>query len=185
MSKRSRERCKRYCAPGATTCKFHGGASPQAKRAARSRVAESEAIALAEHHEVEPGLDPFDALQTLASRAVEAERILHERVGELRTAKVDSGEVMAWERALTRAGKLLVDISRLDIDERKVAIQQVHLAELGRCWHEAHELLLARLLPLVPTTQRAEAERIVTQEGPGIIRSVFSSRGHNTRALGQ
>lgn len=44
-SKRTGERCKRYCAPGARTCKFHGSATRRAKTAAAKRVAQASGYA--------------------------------------------------------------------------------------------------------------------------------------------
>jgi hypothetical protein len=42
-SKRSGQQCRRWAALGATVCVVHGGGSPQARRAAKARLAEAEA----------------------------------------------------------------------------------------------------------------------------------------------
>jgi len=45
VSKRSGQRCKRFCAPGHLTCKLHGGGSPQAQRSAQVRATVAEVMA--------------------------------------------------------------------------------------------------------------------------------------------
>lgn len=45
LSKRSGQRCKRWCAPGHLTCKLHGGGSPQAARSAQVRATVAEVMA--------------------------------------------------------------------------------------------------------------------------------------------
>jgi hypothetical protein len=45
MSKRTGERCKRYCAPGFRTCVWHGSATKKSKMAAAKRIAKASGYA--------------------------------------------------------------------------------------------------------------------------------------------
>lgn len=39
MSKQAKRRCKQPAIPGGTVCRFHGGAAPQVRQAAKDRIA--------------------------------------------------------------------------------------------------------------------------------------------------
>ena len=129
---RSGGRCKRAPILGATRCRLHGGASPQARRAAQVRVVEAKAARMVPSYE--PMSDPVTALLQLAAEVVGFKDWLGGRLAELRDdqwvsqTRLGAEQISAWtaayERALDRTGRLLVDIGRLNLEERQVQISQ-------------------------------------------------------------
>lgn len=83
-SKRSGEQCGRAASPGQRVCVSHGAGSPQAKLAARERLAALVDPALEALREVldDPDAKPADKLRA-------AESVL-DRTGHSRTSKVES-----------------------------------------------------------------------------------------------
>lgn len=124
--------CKRAPLVGGSRCRLHGGASPQARRAAQVRVVEAKAARMVPSYE--PLSDPVTALLQLAAEVVGFKDWLGGRLAELRDdqwvsrTKLGAEQISAWtaayERALDRTGRLLVDIGRLNLEERQVQISQ-------------------------------------------------------------
>jgi len=65
-SKRSGERCRRFCAPGFVVCKWHGGGSPQAQRSAERRELVAELVSAG------PGSVPAGPRRTSAQIVADA-----------------------------------------------------------------------------------------------------------------
>jgi hypothetical protein len=114
---------------------MHGGAAPQVKRKAAQRLADAEARAAFAKYRPETSAldDPVTALLELAAEVQGWQRFLADRVSELET--VDwrrdhrAGEqlhamVSLYERSMDRAGRLLVDLGKLGLDERRVRLQE-------------------------------------------------------------
>lgn len=128
------EPCRRYAMAGATVCPTHGGRAPQVRKAAHQRLAESRALRVLDREGVEPVTDPVDALARLAAEAVGLKDLLGQRVAELSDdgwvsrTKLGAEQASAWlsayERAVERTGKLLVDLARLGLDERAVRLSE-------------------------------------------------------------
>jgi hypothetical protein len=114
-------------------------------------------------YDAEPVENPLTALQALAGRALRLEQVIGGIVNDLSSIRYGSGEggeqlraeVAVLERAMDRCGKILVDIAKLNIEERlaKVTERQTELvaAALG--------VVLADM-GLSPEKQR-EAQRAV------------------------
>jgi hypothetical protein len=126
-SKRTGQRCKRAPIIGGTTCWVHGGAAGQVQRKAAVRVAEARAMATFEHDSPN-GRDPepLDVLAELAVLVREVTAFKDFTADRLRALTADdwraadagvAAEVALFERAADRAGRLLVDVSRLGIED--------------------------------------------------------------------
>jgi hypothetical protein len=153
---------------GSKVCKAHGGRARQVKAKAAQVLAERKAeailVGLADY---EPVTDPLTTLQHLAGRAVRLLDVLEGVVSELTRLRYSTqaeqidGRVIVYERAMDRAGRLVADLARLNIDERlaKVSGQQAEalnrvlrgaLADLGvAVTDEAVRAAVARQLRLV------------------------------------
>jgi len=120
---------------GADKCRMHLG------RKAATVILEAQAERLLYRYDATPCGDPLEALQRLAGRALALEETIGHLVNNLESIRYESGgegggeqlraEVAVLERAMDRCGKLLVDIAKLNIDERLVRVteKQAGLAE--------------------------------------------------------
>jgi hypothetical protein len=120
---------------GSGQCKLHGGCMPNN----RVSAIEEQAVRLLYKHNAGPVADPLEALQRLAGRALALEETIGKLVNDLRSVRYSTetggeqlrAEVAVLERAMDRCGKILVDIAKLNIEERmaKVTEAQAALAE--------------------------------------------------------
>lgn len=113
-------------------CSTHGGKAPQVRAAAARRAeeqrVEAEARKLLDQADADPLVDTVEALQRLAGRVQAAVDTIGSRVNELQSLRFtdhkDSeqlrSEVAIWERLLGRLHTLLVDMTRLGIEDRHV-----------------------------------------------------------------
>lgn len=123
--------CERRLGAGEVRCRWHGGAAEQVKAKAVDRSLDDEVKALLVDQDVRPVTDPLTALQELLGEVVAVKTAFAARVDELNQVTTTDllgrenvrALVQAYERALDRAGKLLVDASRLNLDERLIAIR--------------------------------------------------------------
>jgi hypothetical protein len=130
--KTSGEPCPNWAMHGQLVCAAHGGRSPQAKAAAEERQAEAEARKVLYKYDAHPVDNALEALQRLAGRALALEAAMGDMVNDLKSVRYQGGEgaeqlrgeVAVLERAMDRCGKILVDIARLNIDERLVKIEE-------------------------------------------------------------
>lgn len=127
--------CRNYPVKGAKVCRMHGGAAPQVRAAAERRTAEAEVTAAADRYAqtAAPVADPLSALLALAGEIVGFKNYLAARVAEMRaeawryagaTAEQLRAEVALYERALDRTARVLVDINRLGLEERRTALAE-------------------------------------------------------------
>jgi hypothetical protein len=117
---------------GAEVCgKFHG-AAPQAKAAARRRLAHGEALKALAEMDVEPLGDPMEALAELAADAIAYYRWCAERVNALKeqlryehekAAEQLRAEIGMYERAMERAQKFIADYRKLQIAEHPIKVE--------------------------------------------------------------
>jgi hypothetical protein len=126
--------------PGWGKCRKHLGSTPNVAKAAERERAEHEARrALEGITDFAAVTDPVERLQLLAGRAEKFMEVLGERVSELRSVRysADGGEqlraeVALYERAMTAAGRTLVDLARLGLDERQVRLNEQTARLVGR-----------------------------------------------------
>ena len=115
--------------PGAGNCKNHGGSPP----AGRVHALNEQARRLLYKHDAPPVADPLEALQRLAGRALALEETIGELVNSLRSVRYETeaggeqlrAEVAVLERAMDRCGRLLVDIAKLNIEERLAKVTEI------------------------------------------------------------
>jgi DNA gyrase/topoisomerase IV subunit A len=136
--------CKAWAMVGSKVCVAHGGAAPQVRAKAAQNIAEAEARrALEGLEDYEAITDPIERLQLLAGRAERFMEIVGTRVEELTSMRYRTeseqlrAEVAVYERAIASTGKLLVDLARLNLDERAVKLQEAQVAILAGALAEA------------------------------------------------
>jgi len=93
-----------------------------------------------------PVTDPLSALQKLAGRAAAWEDLIGEKVNEMRSIRYSTeggeqlrAEIAVMERAMDRLGRLLVDIAKLNIEERLAGIRKQTADMLERALDAALE----------------------------------------------
>lgn len=125
--------------PGVGNCKHHGGATPNGKKYASAQKAariERSAERVLYQRGADPVENPLTALQALAGRALALEQAIGEIVNDLNGFRYESdgggeqlrAEVVVLERAMDRAGRLLVDIAKLNIEERLAKVTEAQTA---------------------------------------------------------
>ena len=117
-----------------TPCRLHGGRTLPAIRAGTVRRVEAECRALLAEENVQPVIDPVSELESLGGEVLAWKALLRQRLGELdpqdwrRMGMVGQEEMHAlvglYERSLDKAAKLLVDMAKLDLGERRVRLEE-------------------------------------------------------------
>jgi hypothetical protein len=181
--------CRLPALVGATRCRMHGGASPQARSAARLRVVEQQALAVLDRESIiAPLVDPVSALQELAGEALQLKRYFADRLSALEQLRYEGrageqlrAEVALFERALDRAQKFALDLAKLGLEDRLVALSESQgrmLAQVIEAALEAcglsdrldlrHEI--AQQLRLAAPTDESLPTRAVAQHGLAVGR---------------
>jgi len=132
---RQGERCGRAAAPGALVCAMHGGKAPQVRRRAAQRQAEAAARRFVDFHGAPAVNDPVGALAQLGGEALALKDALAETVSDLaevrstgRVGEQVRGELQALLAAMSQCERLLVALAKLDLDERRVRLDEVRAA---------------------------------------------------------
>ena len=137
----SPDACKRLAIRGTepAACQLHAGHKTQAKIGLAKDMADRAAAILGESGErllhPEDIADPLTELLTLAAEVKAVKELLRGKVAplfdqdQLRYTHGKAGEqlrmeILLYERGLDRLGKILLDISKLKIDERLTGIRQ-------------------------------------------------------------
>jgi hypothetical protein len=134
--------------PGQLVCYWHGGAAPQARRAAEKRLAQAEAaVEVAQrlaNTEAEPIADPLDSLSRLAGEVQQMRRVLADRVNRTNDpASIQAAvDLAAYERAIDRSTRLLDVLARSGFEERVVQIAE----KQGVMFAGVQRVILARML---------------------------------------
>ncbi len=97
--------CKQYALEGSTRCRYHGGASPQARKKARERIAEERAAAVLRTQPAEPVTDAVAALRRLCAE------VLRNADAQLEAGQTTGSTTGEW---IDRASRLLVELARID-----------------------------------------------------------------------
>lgn len=142
-AKSTGKRCARYSIEGGKVCRAHGGASKQAKDAAKRRTAEARAAAEVQAHadavlafRAERALEnPLDGLARLATEVTAFKDALAARVNalteirfeDMKSAEQLRSEVALYERALDRTARLLETMVKLDFEKRMLALNEAQL----------------------------------------------------------
>jgi len=132
-SKETGERCTREIKKadrerGITVCYYHGSPAPQVQFAGVKRYEEKRARAWLERQGFDKVEDPVEALAELAGEVVAVKDYFREQIDKLRyehrAGEQLRAEVALYERALDRCHRVLSDITRLGIAERKARISE-------------------------------------------------------------
>jgi hypothetical protein len=155
---------------GTNRCDFHGGKSPQviAKAAERRALARAQRTLEALGGNVEPVKDPFAALEKLAGEAVTLTEILREEVSKLRQIRYESAhggeqlraEISGYLAAMARAESILGRILSLDLDARRLQLEEAQAQEVIAALTKA---LQDRALNL-DTAQQQRARALIARE---------------------
>ena len=128
---RSGERCKRSAIKGGFVCASHGGRAPQVKRAAARRQVEQQARTALDVRGAPSVTDPIAELERLAGEVVQFKDSLAGAVANVREIRYAGqiseqirGEVSALLTAMERSEKVLTSLARLDLDARRVQIDE-------------------------------------------------------------
>jgi hypothetical protein len=125
---------------GQSVCRMHGGSSPQARKKAAERLAEQAARRTLSDlgAEAPPVVDALDALERLGGEAVRLVDVLRGMVSDLEEIRYRGGpgsgteqlrgELGAFLSALGRAESVLGRILALDLDAKRVRIEEAKVA---------------------------------------------------------
>jgi hypothetical protein len=160
---------------GARRCDIHGGKAPQVLRKAAERRALARAQkTLADLGNTDPVKDPIAALENLAGEALALVDILRGAVSELESIRYDGGrgageqirgELAAYMTAMGRAESILAKIVGLNLDERRLKIQE---AQAVIVLEALRKTLQDRTLNL-DTAQQQRARALLARELTPVI----------------
>lgn len=143
--KRNGEPCRRPPVKGALVCFQHGGQLPPVRKAAAVALTEEKIRReISSMRDIAPmtGVgDIYNELLEVASACRQWRLLLQDRVSYLQNlgySTLESGEqvradVMLFERALERSAKVGESLARLNLDERKAALDERTAAQVGLC----------------------------------------------------
>lgn len=134
------EPCSAFAMHGQLVCKTHGGRAGQNKRAAATRqIVEQATGLLSQYGDIEAVTDPLEQLLKVAARFDRLSTMLEAKVDELLTIRYENmaggeqlrAELSAYTTVLDRCRAVLVDILRLDIEERLAKVQELQARMLA------------------------------------------------------
>lgn len=131
--------CQRRPMADQEVCATHGGKAPQNLAAAETRKTEDKIRRTLGQLVSTPVANPLLALQELAGEAQAWKELCANHVAELERMRYGTeggeairGEIILFERAIDRLGRLLVDIAKLNIDERLARVSELQLDLVAR-----------------------------------------------------
>jgi hypothetical protein len=131
--------CQRAPMADQKVCATHGGKAPQALAAAATRNTDNKIRQKLGQLVSTPVANPLAALQELAGEAQAWKELCAQHVAELERMRYGTeggeairGEIILFERAIDRLGRLLVDIAKLNIDERLAKVSEMQLDLVAR-----------------------------------------------------
>lgn len=143
--------CRNAPLKNSKRCKFHGGKTPGAIKAAELARAQAEmTAAMKKLGDTEPVADPLRELSGLAGEVRAWKDLLRRHLARLdnqlrysgfQGGEQIRGEVVLYERALDRCVQVLATIAKLNIDERLAAIEERQAATVDRALTAALEEL--------------------------------------------
>ncbi len=144
--------------PGFGRCKMHGGSTPTHRASAALVATDAEARAMLDRlGQPQPLGDPVEELLALGAEVRAWQGILREMVAQYRKLSTtdmvnverERAAVVLYERSLDRSHRVLTDLAKLGLDERRTRVSerqgslvvQVLLAAVARSgvpveWHE-------------------------------------------------
>lgn len=130
---------------GSDRCRMHLGQKAQPV-IAEARL-QQQAARLLYQRDATPVTNPLEGLQRLAGRVAAAEEVIGEKVNEIRGWRYESegggeqlrAEVALLERSMDRLGRFLVELAKLNIEEKLAGIREKTAAMLERALDAALE----------------------------------------------
>lgn len=171
-SKGTGMRCGNRAMRGTVVCYWHGGASPgaQAKAAEVLVLREAERTIASLSSETRPLTslqEVYQELLDIAGLSKQWREILQQRVSQLTrlgyegiTGEQVKADVLLFERAITRSAKITTEIARLNLEERKQALNERMAQQIyGTIVHILDDLELTdeqqeRVKEIVPARMR-------------------------------
>lgn len=140
--KNNRGPCHGSPVAGHEKCRMHLG-TESGPVIAEAKL-QQQAAKLLYQRDAAPVTDPLSALQKLAGRAAAWEDIIGDKINDLTSIRysTDNGEqlraeIAVMERAMDRLGRLLVDIAKLNIEERLAGVRKQTADMLERALDQA------------------------------------------------
>jgi hypothetical protein len=174
---------------GVGRCRKHFGNTPNHVKRAAMQATEAEARAMLERlGEPDPLGDPVDeylsvGAETKAFMGVLREQVAHHRhlaTTDVMNVERERATVILYERALDRCAKVLSDLVRLNLEERRTRVGEIRGAKI------VHALEVALADAGLDAVRRARAREVLSIElvrgdsGPSVSTSV-SKGGRNGR----
>ena len=144
-------RCRNRAIRGSTVCRMHGGSAGAVKNKARQRVeaavAEAKIAQFLSRNEVVPVENPLEALRELAGEVVMVKDWLRDQVTNLSYESSIQGEQISaimqlYSNFLDKSERILVNIGKLNIDERLSHIEYAQAQLMAKVMGEAMMKLL-------------------------------------------
>ena len=141
-AKSTGQQCQRAAIQGGTVCYVHGGGSARVRDAAQRRLAartlEADARAVLAYEATEPIGDPVLELALLAAEVKATVRAIGARVNALQDVRFESltgteqvrAELTLLGEYQDRLARMLTALGRLDLDGRRVRINEAQAAVL-------------------------------------------------------
>lgn len=117
----------------------------QARRAAVARREDAQVLALVARENIEPTANPYEALAHQLGQLLRKQEIFEERLGELEEWNTGSPLFQAWQWAVDRNNRLLVDVAKLGIDDKRILMSSFQAQRAATKWQDATRELLTRL----------------------------------------
>lgn len=131
-------RCTKWAVKGLHRCSDHGANDPavreMGKRVMDERIERYEMTRLANKYGIDPVENPLLALQGLATEILLFKEFAREQVARIEVTELTYTDralveqvracVQLYERAMDRAGRVLADMARINIDERLAQITE-------------------------------------------------------------
>lgn len=173
--------CGNFPIKGGPVCWKHGGTAKQVRNKANLRLAEQKVDRKVERwmakQEVSPITDPLELLAQMAARADMWMKKVEELVADLDPQRWRYGggeggeqlraEVALFERAMDRVHRQLVDIAKLNIEERLAKVKEIQLH------------LLSQAMTMLIDSQALGLDRdhreVARREGGRILRQLNNS----------
>lgn len=126
--------CQKSPMAGQEVCATHGGRAKQNVVAAGTRNAEEKMRRMLGKLTVVPVENPLAELQMLAGEAMAWKQVCHDAMAQLSAMRYGTeggeairGEIILFERAMDRCERVLVNIAKLNIDERLAKVSEMQL----------------------------------------------------------
>lgn len=131
-------KCEKWAVKGLHKCSDHGGNDPAVRemgqRVMNERIERYEMTRLANKYGIDPIENPLLALQGLATEILLFKEFAREQVSRIEVTELTYTDralveqvracVQLYERAMDRAGRVLADMARINIDERLAQITE-------------------------------------------------------------